>query len=106
MNTTYFWIGLGCILSALPVIFVKKYVLYYNFYWIVLAILMNSLLIGVYYKLFQLNNSAIMYTLVKILSIILVILSSYFIYNENLSKYNILGLVLSIITVYLLSKKK
>ena len=66
---------------------------------------MNSLLIYVYYKVFLHNNSGTMYTIIKILSILFVITTSFLIYNEKLNNYNIVGIILSLITIYLLSKK-
>jgi hypothetical protein len=65
---------------------------------------MNSVLIYVYYNVFSNNASGPIYTTIKILSILMVISSGYILYNEKLNQYNMLGLVLSIITIYLLSK--
>ena len=99
------WLGLGALLSALPVMCIKKYMNCREIIWIILAILMNSILIYVYYIVFSNNTSGPIYTIIKILSILMVILFGFFIYNEKLNQYNILGLILSIITIYLLSKK-
>ena len=102
----YMWLGLGALLSALPVVCIKKYMNCNNINWIILAVLMNSILIYVYYNVFLNHTCGTMYTIIKILSILMVISVGYIIYNEKLNNYNILGIVLSIITIYLLSKKE
>ena len=102
----YMWLGLGALLSALPVVCVKKYIDCHNINWVILAILLNSILIYVYYNVFLNNTCGTMYTIIKICAILLVILFGFFIYNEKLNNYNILGIILSIITIYLLSKKE
>jgi multidrug transporter EmrE-like cation transporter len=103
MNT-FVLLSCAVLASALTVLFVKKSILTNNIYWLIIPVLSEFILIFAYYNLFKIKNISIYYTLIKILSICLVILIGVFIYNEQITCYKIFGLLLSILVIYLLSK--
>jgi hypothetical protein len=90
---------LGAILSALPVYLVLQYMNDNKYIWILLAILFNSLLIFIYVQLLKTNNSTTQYTLIKILSIIIVGIFCSIMYKE---KVKWLGLIFALIAIYLM----
>jgi drug/metabolite transporter (DMT)-like permease len=104
MNYNFLLLIIGAILSAYPVICIEKYILTNKLEFVIYGVSSNIILIYFYYLLFK-NNPGKMYTIMKILSILMVVLSTYFFYNEKLNNYNIVGIVLSIITIFLLSIK-
>ena len=91
---------LGAILSALPVYLVLQYINDNKYIWILLAMLFNSLLILIYIQLLKINNGTTQYTLIKILSIIIVGIFCSIIYKE---KVKWLGLIFALIAIYLMS---
>jgi hypothetical protein len=91
---------LGAILSALPVYLVLQYMNDNKYIWIFLAMLFNSLLILIYIQLLKTNNSTTQYTLIKILSIIIVGIFCSIVYKE---KVKWLGLIFALIAIYLMS---
>ena len=96
---------LGAILSALPVYLVLQYMNDNKYIWIFLAMLFNSLLILIYIQLFKTNSSqseqgTTQYTLIKILSIIIVGIFCSIVYKE---KVKWLGLIFALIAIYLMS---
>ena len=104
MNYNFLLLIIGAILSAYPVICIEKYILTNKLEFVIYGVSSNIILIYFYYLLFK-NNPGKMYTIMKILSILMVVLSTYFFYNEKLNNYNIMGIILSIVTIFLLSIK-
>lgn len=102
-STNLFWYTLGALLSALPIIFVKRYLTDHENIWIILAIVMNALLIYVYFILFQIHNTAISYSVIKILSVIIIVLIGIFIYCEKINIKITFGLIFGLLALYLLS---
>ena len=93
------------VLSALCPIFMKQYIHTNNdFKYLFLSFLVSTILLYYYYILFQQHDLGSSFSIVKILSIILVVFTGTAYFNECLSNYQIVGLLLGIISIYLLAK--
>lgn len=94
---------LGSIISALPILCVKEYLSSSSFCFILFAILCYILTIFSYIYILTKNNIvSITYPLIKLLSSFFVIFLGVFYYKERLTNYQCVGLVLGIISLYLL----
>lgn len=102
----YFMILLAALFSALPPIFAKKYIddNKKNLMLVGYAILANALVVYFYIYLSTVSNAANMYTVVKIVSIIMVFVFGFIFLQEGISKYQILGIIFGIIAIVLISK--
>jgi multidrug transporter EmrE-like cation transporter len=89
--------------SALPVVFIKKYLETEQLYYVLLAATFNLLLVYLYIIILKEMDASTEYALVKALSILLVAFYGIFILNESPNCYKLFGIVLSIIAVYFLS---
>ena len=98
-----FWIILAAITASLQVIFIKKYLQTNDWYWIGLSLLTSIILLVTYIKIFNGNNISIIYPIIKILSIIIVIITSEIFFNEKITIKVICGIIFGIISIYLLS---
>lgn len=97
------WYILGALLSALPIPCIKKYLNGDGIIWIVLAIIMNVLLIYIYYLLFEKYTIGVAYSIIKILSIVLVVLIGIFVYYERINVRIVFGLIFGMVALYLLA---
>ena len=98
-----YYIILGGVLSALPIVYVKKYLESDQLYFVLIAMLLNALLICVYIKLLQDRDASVGYAFVKIVSIIMVMAYGMCILNEHLDNNKKIGIMLSIFALYYLS---
>jgi multidrug transporter EmrE-like cation transporter len=98
-----YYIIIGGVLSALPVVYVKKYIETDCLYFIYIAIIINTLLLYVYSKLFREREASIGYAFVKIISIIMVMAYGMCILGEHPDTNKKIGLILGIFTLYYLS---
>lgn len=103
----YLIIFVAAIVSAGPAILAKKYIdsSKQNKIYLWLAILLNAILIAFYINLSEKYGATIMYTIVKILSIVLVAVVGYIFLNEKLGTKQIIGILFAIAALYLLSSK-
>lgn len=97
-----FWIILATIFSALPILLVKAYIDNKNLYWIAFAIIASIILIIPYIKIVRQHNVTTIYSLIMILSIILIIIVDVSLFKEHLTITNIIGIILGMIAIYLL----
>lgn len=99
------WIIIAAICAAAPVTFVKNYTENKNYFWIILSIISYIILILAYSIIFYKNNMIIIYSTVKILSILFVVLFGVLIFKEKINLKEGIGILLGIISIYLLSSK-
>lgn len=99
----WFWFISALVASVLPLILIKKYIEKNNILYMAAAIIIYVLLIFIYYKLFINNNMSTIYPLIKIISIILVVILGIFLFGENINLIKLIGILLGIISVYLLT---
>lgn len=102
----YFVILMAALFSAIPPILAKKYVdnNKKNLLLVIYAILANALVVYFYIYLCSVSNAANMYTVVKIVSIIMVFVFGYIFLQEKISKKQLLGIIFGIIAIVLVSK--
>ena len=98
-----FWIILAAITASLEVIFIKKYIQTKEWSWFYLSFLTSLFLILAYVKAFSGNNIAIIYPIIKILSIIIVIITGEIFFNDKLTIKVIGGILFGLISIYLLA---
>nr|QKF94909.1 small multidrug resistance protein [Fadolivirus 2] len=91
------------VFSAAHIPFIKKYNNTNSFIWLIFAIISYICAFLLYIKLLKNNNIATTYPLIKISAIILVIFTGILLFNEKLSKQNILGMFLGLTSICLLS---
>jgi uncharacterized membrane protein len=97
-----FWIILASSMASLQVISIKKYLTTKDWSWIALSLLTAIILILTYIKTLSGNNMTSIYTITKILSIIIVIIIDDIFFNNKLTMKVIGGIIFSIISIYLL----
>jgi multidrug transporter EmrE-like cation transporter len=97
-----FWIILAATMASLQVIFIKKYLQTNDWYWIGLSLLTSIILLVTYIKTFNGNEMCIIYPIIKILSIIIVIITGDVFFKNKITMRIIVGIILSIISIYLL----
>lgn len=90
--------------SALPIVFVKIYIDTKRIEWIFLAIFFYAFLIGVYVLLVKDKHVTSLYTITKVMSILVVLLVEILLFREYLdvSWKEIVGILLAIAGIMLL----
>ena len=91
--------------AGLGPIFIKQYINSNNNYYIGLSGVMYLILIYSYYLILQRNVLGITYNILKIISIMIVTIISIVYYKEVFTKYQVVGFVLGLISIYLLGYK-
>jgi len=96
---------LGAVFSALPIICVKEYINrgQINPFFLYLAIISNIIVVLFYVKMFTMQNATVGYSNIKYLSIMLVFFVCIFYYKESITMAQFIGIVLGLITIYLLN---
>ncbi len=102
-NTIIVGYFLCAIFSALPIVMVKKYLQTNNNGWILFAIFIYMLLVYQYCSILGEQKISTIYPYIKILSILLVIIFGYFVYDEDITQKKCCGLALGMSSLYLLS---
>ena len=98
----WFWFILTILCSILPVIFIKQYIITNNIQWLIYSNILCILLSFCYIKLFSSSDFFIIFTLCKILTIILVAVISIFVFNVKITMSFWLGILLFIIASFLI----
>jgi multidrug transporter EmrE-like cation transporter len=100
----FFWIFIASIFASSAVICLQMYTKEKNNMWLVLSLLSYCMLMYSYINLFLNFNIVIVYPFVKIISILLVVLSSLLFFNSQLNIKIGFGILFGLISVYLLSE--
>ena len=105
----WIWIIIGAILSAFPIKCIQKYLdlsvkeKMDNYYLLIIAVLANVTLVYIYYQAMLSNDAIVMYTLLKISSILLLLLYGIFVDKTFIVNFNkIAGIICAVIAIYLL----
>ena len=93
---------LAAILSAGPPILVKRYVNTNSKSMLLLSLICSILLIIIYIKLLKTYGASKMYTIIKILSILIVAMIGCLFLQETLTTKNIIGIGFGILALILL----
>lgn len=105
MTNKILWILTAAITAALPSILVKKYILTKKMVWIVMAIISYLILITAYTVLLVNNNLAIIYPLLNAFNVMIVVGTGIIIYNDKIGTCEIIGIILLLVSIYLLARK-
>lgn len=99
------WFLVAAISAALPIPLIKEYTLTKNCMWIILSIFIYCILVLSYSIVLVDKNIIIVYPILKVLSAMIVVLSGVVFFNNKLDFESIIGILLGIITIYILSGK-
>jgi drug/metabolite transporter (DMT)-like permease len=92
------------LVTTIPPSFIKLFIENNNYYLIFLSIIFYLILIFCYYLIFtSYKNITIIYSLVKITSVLILVTFGVAILHEKLSIKSIIGIILGLISIYLLS---
>lgn len=97
-----FWLIIAAITSAIPISFMKYYIETKNIRWIIFSIMSYLLLIYAYYIILNNKNIIVVYTISKALSILIVVITGYFLFNNKLDEKTITAILLLFVSLYLL----
>ena len=105
----WIWIIIGAILSAFPIKCIQKYLdlsvkeKMDNYYLLIIAVLANVILVYIYYQTMLNGNGVVMYTLLKIISILVLVLYGLFVDKTFIVNYSkIAGIACAVAAIYLL----
>lgn len=96
------WLFISTIIALLPLIFIKKYIQNQQIIYLVIAMILYFLLMLSYIKLFETTELSSTYTILQILQILIVLFIGVFLFNESLTMNKIIGVILGLLSVYLL----
>ena len=102
-----FWFFIGTIASATPAPFVIYYLQTDNSIWLMLSSISYLVLVFVYTNLLkskEINLTAV-YSILKVSAILLTMGIDVFIFKEKFTTKTIIGIILAVISVFLLSTK-
>lgn len=100
------WLILASLIASSVPIFVKFYIETNDFYWIIFSFVFYIFLILAYYKILlngKSKNISKYYTLIKILSILLIFFMGLFLFKEKITIKTLLAISLACISIYLLN---
>jgi multidrug transporter EmrE-like cation transporter len=100
----YIYLILSAILTATVIPIIKKYITTKNSLWIGLAMLWYVLIIWLYTIILTVDNMSVIYSILKVLDILIVLGFGVLMFKESLTMRQIIGIVFAIIAVVLLSK--
>ena len=101
----YLLLLITTIIAILPVIFIKKYIISKNNFYVILGLVTYALLFLCYYNLFSLGKEvSIVYTILQILQIFIVFIVGILMFNESITNNKIIGTLLGITSIYFLLK--
>jgi multidrug transporter EmrE-like cation transporter len=99
----YKWLFIASFFSALTVIFIKQYDKTGNNWLLLVTALSEIGLIYGYIQLLKNGDLLTLFGLVKIISILLVIIPSIVFFGSKLTIKKIIGIILAMISIYLLN---
>ena len=102
MHVNYIWFIVAAVASVVPATLIKKYSVDKSYIWIVLSILTYLLLIYAYTKILDHRNVSSVYSFLKGISILLVVLFGFVFFGEIPNLGTVLGMIFAIISVYLI----
>lgn len=106
MYINWFWLTVAVLSTIGGVIFVKEYLLHPSKpIFLLFSFLSEAILVLSYIHLFSQGNVGTLYTLTKIISIILVVLLSIVLFHQRLKWYQVIGIILAILSILFISKE-
>jgi uncharacterized membrane protein len=104
-NLLYFWIITASIMAACVPIVITFYIKSKKLIWLVISFILFLFLIYAYYKIFNNGDGLKLtsyYLTIKVLSILIIFLTSVIFFEEIFTYKKILGILLAILAIYLL----
>ena len=105
----WIWIIIGAIMSTLPIKCIQKYLDLSakekkdHLYLLIVDVFANVTLVYIYYQAMLNSDGIVMYTLLKISSILLLVLYGLFVDKTFIVNFNkIAGIICAVIAIYLL----
>ena len=105
-NDSIFWAFLAAIVSTTYFFLIKYYTKYKKNYILGLAILLELLVLYLYYKSLQKISSAVIYALINAFSVILGAFIAVVYFEESLTSNDKIGIILIVIGIIILGQKK
>lgn len=99
------WFFIAAAAAAVPIPLIKLWTKTHNIQWILLSTFSYAILIYAYSIILADKNITIVYPILKVLSVLLVIAAGVFLFRNELDTKSIIGILLGIISIYLLSSK-
>ncbi len=99
----YKWLLVAASLSALTITLIKYYLEYTNNILLLVAVLSELVLIYSYFQMLQTIDILTGFSLVKIISILIVLFPSILFLKVQLTNKKIFGLIFAILSIYLLT---
>lgn len=97
------WILIASITATIPIFCIKKYNKTRHYIWIILTMFLFFFLTIAYSKLFFNKNIIIIYTIIKVVSILIVTIIGYLLFDYELNMKSYIGILLAILSIFLLS---
>jgi drug/metabolite transporter (DMT)-like permease len=97
------WILFTAFISSFPVILIKYYLKVQQFFLLIAALCFYAVAIFGYIHIFKTKNISSSYIVTKLLSELLVIAAGVFLFKEVLKPKQMVGIILAIISLYLIS---
>ena len=97
------WVLLAIVASALPVPLLKYYTQTNDIKWLILAVVSHLILTVSYIHLLGNTNMESVYAFIKIVSILAVAMLSIILFETQVQRHAVLGIVFGCISLYFLS---
>jgi len=99
------WFFLAAMAAAAPIPFIKKYTENHDIKWIGASVLSYLVLIYAYSVILSEKNITIVYPILKVLSVLIVVVAGFFVFNNKIDTQSALGILLGVASIYILSGK-
>jgi multidrug transporter EmrE-like cation transporter len=102
---TVFWVLVAATASAVPVSLIKHYTQTQKIHWLTLSLICYLILMYSLIQLLKDANIAIIYPILKFLSILMVVAFGIIFFKHKLTNYTALGIVFGLTSIALLAVK-
>ena len=99
------WVVIAAIAAAAPVPFIKWHVQTNRLSWLLLAFLASALLIFAYSIILVDKNMVALCLIVEVLSLLLVVLAGYSLFNHQFDYVTMIGVLFGVISLVILSSR-
>jgi len=105
-NDSLFWAFLAAIVSTVYFFLIKYYVENSKIFILFLVVLLELLVIYLYYKSLQKTGSAIIYAIINAFSVLLGALIAIIFFGEKITKIDIIGILFVVLGIIILGQKR
>ena len=97
------WYLIAASAAAIPIPLIKKYTLTDEKIWLIFSAISYIILIYSYSIVLRDENISIIYPFLKVLSVLIVVSVGILAFNEKINLLNSIGIILGILSIYILS---